>query len=131
MPQGRPRRDPGQLEQDVLTIVAAADGPRTPAQVQAELHAATGRDLAYTTVMTTLARLHDKGALARQNATRGFAYSLAADADALPAVLTARRMQRLLDAEGDRAGALTRFVATLSPEDEALLVTLLRDPPAP
>jgi hypothetical protein len=35
-------------------------------------------------------------------------------------------MTRLLDEEHDRAGALTRFVAALPPEDEALLSELLR-----
>lgn len=112
-------------------MVAAAEGPVTPARVQAELHAATGRRLAYTTVMTTLARLHDKGATVRHAAGRGFAYSLAAVPAHLPAAVTARQMQRLLDAEDDRAGTLTRFVAALSPQDEALLMALLQDrPPA-
>lgn len=126
MPLGR-RREPGRLEQEVLAVVAAADGPVTPAQVQAELRTATGRELAYTTVMTTLVRLYAKGAVVRQDAARGFAYSLAAIPAQLPAALTARQMQRLLDAEDDRAGALTRFVAALSPQDEAFLATLLQD----
>ena len=36
-------------------------------------------------------------------------------------------MQRLLDADGDRAAVLTRFVGALSEEDEQLLIALLRD----
>ncbi len=112
-------------------MVAAADAPVTPSQVQAELARATGQELAYTTVMTTLARLHDKGALDRTNAGRAFAYGLAAEPAELSAALTARQMQRLLDAQDDRAAALTRFVAALSPEDEAVLTSLLQDHPAP
>ena len=41
--------------------------------------------------------------------------------------MTAHRMLRLLDAGGDRAGVLSRFVADLRPEDEALLTGLLAD----
>ncbi|HEY6796498.1 MAG TPA: BlaI/MecI/CopY family transcriptional regulator [Kineosporiaceae bacterium] len=133
MPRRRQPREPGQLEQEILAVVAAADAPVTPAQVQAELGAAAGAPLAYTTVMTTLARLHTKGALTRQPAGRGYAYGLAAGPDELPAALTARQMRRLLDAEGDRAGVLARFVADLTADDEQLLAALLQEhtPPAP
>jgi len=56
---GRRRR--GVLEQQVLARLAMADGPLSPAEVQAAL----GGELAYTTVMTTLARLYGKRALNR------------------------------------------------------------------
>jgi predicted transcriptional regulator len=118
---GTGRRDAGTLEREILGVLGAASRPLTPAEVLSEL----GSSLAYTTVMTTLSRLHDKGALTRQPAGRSNAYSLAVDADALDAALTARRMTRLLNAGGDRAAALARFVAELQPEDEKLLVDLL------
>ena len=51
------RRERGELANEVVAAVTGADRPLTPAEVQAEL----GDDLAYTTVMTTLSRLHDKG----------------------------------------------------------------------
>ena len=38
-------------------------------------------------------------------------------------------MRRVLDAGGDRAGVLARFVADLSPEDEQLLSGLLAADP--
>ena len=84
-----------------------------------------GGGLAYTTVMTTLTRLHGKGALTREPTGRAYAYSLAGSLDAIPASLTAGRMRRLLDAGEDRAGVLARFVADLSPDDERLLTELL------
>lgn len=116
------RRDRGALEQEVLAAVAAAaPGAVTPHDVQAEL----GSDLAYTTVMTTLGRLHDKGALVRQRSGRAYAYRLASSPDGVPAVLAARQMRRLLEAGPDREGVLTRFVAELAPGDEALLSRLL------
>jgi predicted transcriptional regulator len=113
----------GALEQEVLSCLAAAGRPLTVAQVLAEL----GSDLAYTTVLTALSRLHAKGALRREPSGRAFAYSLPEDPNAVGASLTARRMSRLLDAGADRAGVLTRFVADLSPEDERLLTELLTD----
>jgi predicted transcriptional regulator len=113
----------GALEQEVLSCLAAAAQPLTVSEVLADL----GGDLAYTTVLTALARLHAKGALHREPSGRAFAYSLADDPAAMGASVTARRMARLLDAGHDRAGVLARFVADLSPEDERLLAELLTD----
>ena len=115
---GRPR---GALEREVLACLAAAGRPLTAGEVLADL----GGGLAYTTVMTTLTRLHGKGALTREPTGRAYAYSLAGSLDAIPASLTAGRMRRLLDAGEDRAGVLARFVADLSPDDERLLTELL------
>nr|WP_237702846.1 MULTISPECIES: BlaI/MecI/CopY family transcriptional regulator [Protofrankia] len=117
----RPRREPGALEREILAAIAAAGRPLTPAETLAEL----GVPLAYTTVMTTLARLHDKGALTRAPAGRSFAYAPAADPDTLDAALIARQMIRVLGAGAQRAETLARFVADLSPEDEQLLVDIL------
>ena len=110
----------GGLEQEVLACLAVADRPLTVAEVLAEL----GGDLAYTTVLTALSRLHTKGALIREPAGRGYAYTLPADP---VAAVTARRMSRLLDSREDRAGVLARFVADLTPEDERLLSELLAE----
>jgi predicted transcriptional regulator len=111
----------GALEQEVLACLAAAEGPLTVAEVLTDL----GGDLAYTTVLTALSRLHAKGALRRVPSGRAFAYSLPADPVAVGAAVTARRMSRLLDSGEDRAGVLARFVADLSPDDERLLTELL------
>jgi predicted transcriptional regulator len=104
-----------------LACLAAAGRPLTPAQVQAEL--ASG--LAYTTVMTTLARLAGKHALQRTPQGRGYAYSLTDGPEGARANVTAHQMLKLLDAGSDRAGVLTRFVADLNPEDERLIADLL------
>jgi predicted transcriptional regulator len=95
----------------------------SPGEVRAEL----GDQLAYTTVMTTLSRLHAKGAVSRAQAGRGFAYELRGGPADAQASMTARRMLALLQGGGDRAGVLSRFVADLSPEDEQLLSDLLAD----
>ncbi len=120
------RRGAGVLEQEVLAVLAAANAALTPAEVRDAL----GDELAYTTVMTALVRLCDKGAVSRERVRRGYAYRMMADT----ATLTARRMRRLLDRDADRPAALARFVAELDPDDERLLNDLLsgvdrQDPP--
>jgi predicted transcriptional regulator len=109
------------LEQRVLASLGAAGRPLTAGDVLADL----GGGLAYTTVMTTLSRLHSKGALTRELTGRAYAYALSGDPAVVGMTVTARRMRRLLDGGGDRAGVLARFVADLSPEDEQLLADLL------
>lgn len=115
---GKPR---GALERQVLACLAAADRPITAGEVLTEL---AGK-LAYTTVMTTLTRLHAKGAVSRELHGRAFAYSLIGDEGDIKIVVTAHRMRRLLEAGENRAGVLARFVADLAPEDEKLLTDLL------
>src|SRR5882762_9500688 len=66
----RDRRRSGDLEFAVLTALWASEGPMVPAEVQAAL----GGDLAYTTVMTILVRLHDKGTIERSKVGRAYAY---------------------------------------------------------
>ncbi len=112
----------GALEREVLATLAASTGPQTAQQVLDAL----GDDLAYTTVMTTLSRLHSKGALERVAVGRAYAYSLPGTPETAGNSVAARRMVRLLDAGTDRASVLARFVADLDPQDEAMLNELLQ-----
>lgn len=114
----------GQLEREILACLAAATEALTPSDVLAEL----GRPLAYTTVMTTLARLHEKHAITRSQRGRAYAYSLVGGADDAASNVTAYQMRRLLEAGSDRAGVLASFVAELSPSDERVLNDLLSRP---
>jgi predicted transcriptional regulator len=114
-------RSRGQLEREILACLAAATDALTASEVLADL----ARPLAYTTVMTTLARLHDKHAVTRRQRGRAYAYSLVGGADAAASNVTAHQMHRLLEAGNDRAGVLGRFVAELSPSDERVLTELL------
>jgi predicted transcriptional regulator len=61
----------GPLEQDVMDVVWRL-GDATVRSVHAEL--AAGRDIAYTTVMTTMARLARKGMLLRDTADLAHRY---------------------------------------------------------
>jgi predicted transcriptional regulator len=120
---GERRRAPGALEKEVLVILSTQNGALTPAQVRRVL----GRELAYTTVMTVLTRLHDKGFVQRKRVGRAFAYRFDADG----AALTSLAMGRLLDGVDDRAAVLARFVGELSPADVEVLANLLHqiEPP--
>src|SRR5918911_4553080 len=86
------RRERGDLENEVLAVLAVAGVPLTPAAVQAALDG----DLAYTTVMTTLSRLYEKDAVTRQRAGRAYAYSSADES-----TVAARRMRRGLGGGAD------------------------------
>ncbi|MFF9837906.1 BlaI/MecI/CopY family transcriptional regulator [Streptomyces sp. NPDC020422] len=111
------RRGQGELEALVLAAMRAADGPVTAGQVQERL----GGDLAYTTVITILTRLHAKGAVTRRRAGRSFEWTAVAD----EAGLAALRMRRVLDGESDREAVLARFVTGLSSQEEQLVRELL------
>ncbi|WP_245727835.1 BlaI/MecI/CopY family transcriptional regulator [Streptomyces vietnamensis] len=111
------RRGQGELEAQVLAALRAASGPVTAGMVRELL----GGDLAHTTVITILTRLHAKGAVSRKRAGRSFEWTAVAD----EAGLAALRMRRVLDGESDREAVLTRFVTGLSSEEEQLMRELL------
>ena len=72
---------------------------------------------AYTTVMTILVRLWEKGMLDREPQGRAFAYSPVAPRDEW----TAQRMHEMLEQSGDRAGALAHFVRSIDAREAAQL----------
>lgn len=122
------RRARGQLEAAVLAVIGSATGPLTVADVADALHSLHPFP-AYTTVLTTLARLYNRGVLDRTPRGRGHAYGPAADPSRAGAVSAAESMHRLLRAEGSRADVLSRFVAELEPEDDRVLRSLLAEFP--
>lgn len=111
------RRATGALEQEVLLQLWAFGRPATPAEVLEEL----GEDLAYTTIMTVLTRLWQKGLVRRQRSGRAFAY----EPEFSEAELTAKRMRASLESTSDRRAALSRFVSELSAREARTLRTLL------
>lgn len=111
------RRPNGVLEAEILAVLQEAPGPLTAGQVMERL----GGGLAYTTVVTTLSRLHDKRVLSRVPAGRAFAYAPVTDAPGL----IARRMHKVLEDGPDRRQVLTRFVSELPTGDAELLRALL------
>ena len=109
----------GALEADVLRRLWDAGEPATPGQV----HQALGADIAYTTVMTVLTRLWNKGLVDRERQGRAYAYrALVSEAD-----LSARRMREELVRARNREAVLSRFVDTLSARDAKALRKVLGD----
>lgn len=117
----RTGRSHGALETEVLASLGAARSPRTVQQVLDDVDPS----LAYTTVMTTLSRLHAKGAIERERSGRAFVYTLAGGPSAARASMTAHSMHRLLENGADRKSVLSRFVSELSPADEKMLRRML------
>jgi predicted transcriptional regulator len=113
------RRGSGELEAAVLAALLASGVALSPGEVRDRLDA----DLAYTTVVTILSRLHAKGVLDRRKSGRSYLYAPVADEPGL----AARRMTRVLDGEADREAVLARFVSSLSQSDEELLRSLLEE----
>jgi len=111
------RRQSGSLESEVLATLWAADKPLTAGEVVEAL----GGELAYNTVQTILTRLHGKGAVRREQAGRAHAYTPVLD----EAGLAANRMRAMLGRGGDHAAVLTRFLGTLTPDEEATLAQLI------
>ncbi|MFF5992381.1 MULTISPECIES: BlaI/MecI/CopY family transcriptional regulator [Prauserella] len=100
----------GRLEGEILELLWAGAGPLTVRDVLEQLNAARSRPLAYTTVMTVLARLADKGAARRRPAGRGYAYEpVGRD----PASLAVRRV---IDEHGQ--AAVAHFLAEAEADDD-------------
>jgi predicted transcriptional regulator len=116
------RRPAGALEAEIVATLWAAGEPLTPKAVQSQL----GGELAYTTVMTALTRLYDKGVVSREKSGRAYAYTAVLDAPGIAAA----RMRELLESGGDRQAVLARFLGSLSDDDERALIELLRSAPA-
>ena len=118
------RRAHGELESEILAALWASEVP----MVAADVLTALGTPIAYNTVQTILTRLLDKGVLTREPVGRAHAYSpVQGQAEA-----AAHRMHEVMDRDTDHAAVLQRFVAGLSPSDEAALRALITaTPPSP
>ncbi|HWG28700.1 BlaI/MecI/CopY family transcriptional regulator [Actinospica sp.] len=111
------------MESAVLGVLWSAAAALSPGEVRELLarNDEAGSALSYSTVVTILTRLHEKGSLTRERDGRAYRYAPVAD----EAGLAARRLSQLLDRSADREAVLSRFVADLSERDEELLRSLL------
>ncbi len=107
----------GALEAEVLGVLWDRGRAVTPG----EAAEAVGGDLAYTTIMTILARLWKKGLVERERVGRAYAYRpVLSEAD-----LAAHKMHDTLGRTSDQAAVLSRFVNGLSRQDVRRLRKLL------
>lgn len=81
-------------------------------------------DPAYTTVMTVLNRLYEKGLLRRHREGRAWGYRPALSREAY----AASTMSEALQVASDRTAALLHFVADLPPDEAKALPGLLERP---
>jgi len=116
-------RDLGELEAAVMDVVWRRDAPATVRDVLERVN--RRRQLVYTTVMTVMDNLYQKGLLARAMVGRAWLYEAAVSR----AEYTARVMRDVLGSAGDRSAALAQFVAAMSPEESQELRDLLRRRP--
>lgn len=108
----------GSLEAKIMRVLwDDAGGHLQVREVLDRLH----DDLAYTTVMTVLNRLHEKGLLKRRRAGRAWAYKATLSREAH----VASTMGEALSVADNRTAALLHFVADLDPSEAAALRQLL------
>jgi predicted transcriptional regulator len=112
----------GPLERRVMACLWS-DGPRTVAQIVDAINDGSQRQLAYTTVMTVLVRLTQKGYVTRNAAGRLYLYSAAMDETNLAATVGRRELGRLIERYG--AASLAAFAQDLSNDGE--LISRLRE----
>ena len=89
-----------------------AAGPQSVGEMLDALNNTGGaRPLAYSTVMTILVRLHEKGFVTRQKEGRHYRYTAAVEASAVEEHAGRRELSRLIERYG--AGSVARFAADL------------------
>lgn len=109
----------GRLELRVLEVLWTRPGERSVRDLQVDFP-----NLAYTTLMTTLDRLHKKGVLERRKEGRAYFYSSRFTREELESYLAKNAMDALLgppESHSSMRPVLTSFVEAVSHRDELLL----------
>ena len=105
----------GELEAPIMRLMWNRSSASVR-EIVAELNAGE-KSLAYTTVMTVMARLAEKGFLIRERRGNMYVYSAATTQDGFVRLIAARRVQELVAEFGDTVVAqFLSEVAELSPE---------------
>jgi predicted transcriptional regulator len=110
----------GELEAVVMDRVWSCEGTSTVREVFEDLR--QQREIAYTTVMSTMDNLYRKGWLARERNGKAYRYWPRLSREEYGA----RLMHEALDSGGNPDVVLTRFLEQMSEQDSARLQDLLR-----
>ncbi len=105
----------GELEAVVMDHIWDRDGTTTVREIFDEL--AAEREIAYTTVMSTMDNLHTKGWLARERDGKAYRYWPRLTREQHSAQL----MREVFDAGGGSELVLSHFLEQISPEESARL----------
>jgi len=111
----------GPLEARVMALLWHT-GPATVGEAVNALNGMSSKKLAYTTLMTILVRLHEKGFVSRMREGRHFRYAVAFAENDLEAEIGRRELRRLIDRHG--ADTLAGFAADLIGPDAELAARL-------
>ena len=104
----------GELERPVMEHLWNTSDPQTVREVHAAV--SVRRRLAYTTVMTVLRRLADKGLVVQHRGDRAHRYTPVHGRDELVAGLMVDALDQVADS-GDRRAALVHFVESVGTDD--------------
>jgi predicted transcriptional regulator len=110
----------GELEGAVMEHLWAADGGATVREVYEQMR--QSRQIAYTTVLSTIHNLHRKGRLTRELEGKAHRYR----PTATRAEYSAAVMREALSSGGDSEAILSHFVGQMSAEESRRLQELLR-----
>jgi predicted transcriptional regulator len=110
----------GELEAAVMNVLWGAVQPLKVRDVLERLD--TGKQLAYTTVMTVLDNLHRKQWVERERQGKAYVYEPVMTREEA----AARALRDILDTSGDPHGVLMHFVASVSDEETDILRGALR-----
>ncbi|WP_082566966.1 BlaI/MecI/CopY family transcriptional regulator [Janibacter sp. Soil728] len=114
----------GDLEQAIMDVLWA-DEAGTGLTVREVSDRLTGRDLAYTTVMTVLSRLEVKGVTTRERDGRAWRYRPASTRESLTAQAMRSPLHDLSSA--DRQAAILHFLSEASADDLDAVRTAMAD----
>lgn len=104
-------RNLGDLEHEIMNSLWDADSSMSVRDVMTQL---TNQSLAYTTVMTVVNRLCDKGLVTRERSGRAYLYTPVNTRESV----TSQLMNDALDRTGsDRTAALVHFARGVSPDE--------------
>ncbi|MBG0823286.1 BlaI/MecI/CopY family transcriptional regulator [Planomonospora sp. ID91781] len=110
----------GDLESAIMDRLWSYHRPASVRDVLDDLR--RDREIAYTTVMTVMDKLHTKGLLRRKQVGRAYVYETVASKEAY----TAELMRATLTSGGNQAATLVHFLERLSPEESEALEAALK-----
>ncbi|MEV5325364.1 BlaI/MecI/CopY family transcriptional regulator [Nonomuraea fastidiosa] len=114
------KRPLGELEATIMDRMWSYRRPASVRDVLEDLR--KEREIAYTTVMTVMDKLHTKGLLRREPVGRAYMYEPVSTKEAY----TAELMRHALAASGNQAATLVHFLERLTPEEATALETALQ-----
>lgn len=110
----------GDLEAEVMDILWASPDPLSVHDLVAAF--SERKPLAYTTILTVVTHLHEKGWVEREKRSRAYFYFPKQSREEA----TSQALRELLDASNDSAAVLLHFAQTVSETEQAALRKGLR-----